>query len=80
LKKALLLLISSFLTSIFVFAQSPGALPGASGNVLTGSVKDSATGKPLPGVSVFLNGTSKGTVTRADGAFVLGKFPRDVMK
>ena len=58
MKKILLLLISSFLTVASVFAQN---------NTLSGSVKDAATGKPLAGVSVFLNATSKGTVTRADG-------------
>src|ERR1700744_1540169 len=47
----------------------------AQNNVITGSVKDSATGKPLAGVSVFLNGSSKGTVTKADGSFVLGGIP-----
>ena len=43
----------------------------AQNNVLTGIIKDSANGKPLAGISVFLNGTSKGTVTRADGTFSL---------
>lgn len=40
-------------------------------NILTGVIKDSAGGKPLAGVSVFLNGTTKGTVTHADGSFSL---------
>ena len=44
---------------------------GAQNTVLTGTIKDSASGKPLAGVSVFLNGTSKGTVTRNDGSFAL---------
>lgn len=66
MKKSLLLLISSFLTAIAAFAQN---------NTLSGSVKDSATGRPLSGVSVFLNATSKGTVTRADGHFVLPGIP-----
>ncbi len=66
MKKILLLLISSFLTVASVFAQY---------NTLSGSVKDAATGKPLAGISVFLNATSKGTVTRADGHFVLPGIP-----
>jgi hypothetical protein len=74
MKKILLLLISSFLTVASVFAQSPGNT-GSSGNTLSGSVKDAATGKPLAGVSVFLNATSRGTVTRADGHFVLPGIP-----
>jgi CarboxypepD_reg-like domain len=43
----------------------------AQNSVLNGIIRDSASGKPLAGVSVFLNGTSKGTVTRADGTFSL---------
>jgi len=51
-------------------------IAGAQSNVLTGIIKDSANGKPLAGVSVFLNGTSKGTVSRNDGSFVLQGFPQ----
>lgn len=43
----------------------------AQSNILTGIINDSASGKPLAGVSLFLNGTSKGTVTRSDGKFEL---------
>ena len=46
-----------------------------SGSTLSGSVRDSATGKPIPGVSVFLNSTSKGTVTHDDGTFVIPGIP-----
>jgi hypothetical protein len=42
---------------------------------LSGSVRDSATGKPIGAVSVFLNGTSKGTTTRDDGTFFLTGIP-----
>jgi hypothetical protein len=66
MKKVVFLLFSSFLTYIHLLAQ---------GTVLSGSVRDSATGKPMPGVSVFLNSTSKGTITRADGTFILGGIP-----
>jgi CarboxypepD_reg-like domain len=66
MKKILLLSIYSFLTCATALAQN---------NTLSGSVKDAATGKPLAGVSVFLNATSKGTVTRADGHFVLPGIP-----
>ncbi len=49
-------------------SQSPGS-------TLSGSVRDSATRKPVPGVSVFLNSTSKGTVTHDDGNFILTGIP-----
>lgn len=48
---------------------------GQSGNSLSGKVIDSANGKPLAGVSVFLNSTSKGTITRTDGTFLLPGIP-----
>lgn len=38
---------------------------------LTGTVKD-RKGEPIPGVSIFLKGTTVGTITRTDGTFILG--------
>jgi len=40
-------------------------------NTLVGKVTDSATGQPVSQASVFINKTSKGTTTRADGGFSL---------
>jgi len=60
-----------FFCCFFVVAQSFGQ----GGNSLSGTVTDSTTGRPLAGVSVFLNSTSKGTVTKADGSFVLPGIP-----
>jgi hypothetical protein len=45
-------------------------------NTLSGTVTDSATGKPVAGVSVFLNNTSRGTVTGSNGAFRLTDMPK----
>ena len=56
------------LTVTNLLSQSPAT-------TLSGSVRDSATGKPVPGVSVFLNSTSKGTVTHDDGTFILTGIP-----
>jgi hypothetical protein len=64
----LLLTPLTLLTLSRLSAQSPGS-------TLSGSVRDSATGKPIPGVSVFLNSTSKGTVTHDDGAFAIYGIP-----
>ena len=69
MKKVLSVLIT-LIFSLFCF------IAGAQNNVLTGIIKDSANGKPLAGVSVFLNGTTKGTVSRNDGSFVLQGFPQ----
>ena len=43
---------------------------------ISGVVTDSVTGKPLSGVSVFLNNTVHGTATRVDGAFDLTGLPQ----
>lgn len=55
-------------------AQQPAN--SVSGISLSGIVTDSATGKPLAGVSVFLNNTSRGTVTGGNGTFQLTDMPR----
>lgn len=38
---------------------------------INGKITDQATGNPLPGVSVYIKGSSKGAVTDADGKFSL---------
>jgi hypothetical protein len=45
-------------------------------NSLAGAVHDSTSGKPLAGVSVFLNNTVRGTVTGSDGSFLLPNIPK----
>jgi hypothetical protein len=67
-----LLAVAGLLRAAHSVAQEGNA---QGGNVLSGKVTDSASGKPLAGVSVFLNSTSKGTITRADGSFLLPGIP-----
>lgn len=67
MEKIVYIFFVCFLTATYSFAQGT--------NSLSGTVTDSANGKPLAGVSVFLNSTSKGTITRADGSFVLPGLP-----
>lgn len=43
---------------------------------VAGVVRDSLSGKPLAGVSVFLNNTVRGTVTHNDGTFLLPNIPK----
>ncbi|MBO9633904.1 MAG: carboxypeptidase-like regulatory domain-containing protein [Chitinophagaceae bacterium] len=38
-------------------------------NRIAGTVLNNKTGLPVPNASIFINGTSKGTVSRADGGF-----------
>jgi hypothetical protein len=40
-------------------------------NRIAGTIHNSVTGNPVSNASVFINGTSKGTVSRADGGFEL---------
>lgn len=61
----------SFIT--FMIVRGLSAQPQV--YALSGSVTDSATGKPIPAVSVFLNGTSKGTTTHDNGTFLLTGIP-----
>src|SRR5665811_1102125 len=42
---------------------------------ITGRVVDDATHAPLAGVSVFIEGTRRGTVTGSDGSFRLSGVP-----
>src|SRR5579859_3982107 len=64
------------LIAFFILLCSTGGLLAQSpGNTLAGTVTDSITGKPLAGVSVYLNNTSKGTVSASDGVFRLSLPP-----
>ncbi len=40
-------------------------------NYITGVVKDKDTGEPLPGVSIFIEGTNQSAITDIDGKFKL---------
>jgi CarboxypepD_reg-like domain len=66
--KAVILFFITFLLVRSLFAQPQSYR-------LSGSVRDSASGKPIPAVSVFLDGTSKGTITLDDGTFLLTGIP-----
>ena len=43
---------------------------------ITGKVTDSSGG-PLPGVTIVLKGTTKGTISAADGSYVINNVPSD---
>ncbi|WP_308224798.1 carboxypeptidase-like regulatory domain-containing protein [Flavobacterium sp. J372] len=40
-------------------------------STVTGTVRDNASGEPLPGVNVIVEGTTNGTVTDMDGNYTL---------
>jgi hypothetical protein len=55
-------------------ANMPEAAAGTPGKVVKGTVKDEDK-QPVPGVSIYLKGTSVGTATDADGNFT---FPQEL--
>lgn len=55
------------------------ALPGWAQAVLTGTVRDARTDEPLPGVSVVVKGTTRGTTTDPDGQFKLAASRGEVL-
>src|ERR1700755_124336 len=72
MKKVFFFFFSALLAAGASFAQTGNTPATAPAPVtLSGTVTDSATRQPLAGVSVFLNSTSIGTTTQADGTFVL---------
>ncbi|HMI60213.1 MAG TPA: carboxypeptidase-like regulatory domain-containing protein [Puia sp.] len=73
MKKNLFLLVGSFLIAAASRAQPGNTLTTIT---LTGKVTDSATGKPIPGCSVYINSTSLGTVSSTDGSFRLHNVPQ----
>ena len=64
--RRLLLGVACFLLTVSAHAQTGGSQE----KMLKGTVKD-AQGQPLPGVSVIIQGTKKGTQTDFDGNYVI---------
>ncbi|MDX1547898.1 MAG: carboxypeptidase-like regulatory domain-containing protein, partial [Rhodothermales bacterium] len=62
-----LLLLSGLLLGVFA---APAAWAQTTGKI-AGTVTDAATGEPLPGVNVLIEGTSQGTATGLDGEYVI---------
>ena len=67
MKKGICIALFFLLSYPVLFAQGVSSIRG--------KVTDSATGNPLPGCSVFINSSSKGTVTNNNGDFVMQNLP-----
>ncbi len=65
-----LLLAVVFTMTMNLHAQDPSASVKVSGTVV-----EAATGDPLPGVTVVVKGTTKGTITDFDGNYTLAEVP-----
>ncbi len=66
-KKILLILAVLLSFSMAMYAQSAGKLVGV--------IKDKASGEPLPGVNINLEGTTLGAASDVDGYFVILQVP-----
>lgn len=67
----LILGLSILLSSAFVLAQQ---------RTVTGTVTSASDNTPLPGVSVIIKNTTKGTTTDFDGVFSIAASPEDVLE
>ncbi|WP_440132938.1 SusC/RagA family TonB-linked outer membrane protein [Chitinophaga sancti] len=70
MKKGLLLWLFVAMSVLHTFAQT---------RTITGKVTDTKDGSPLPGVSVIVKGTTKGTVTGADGSYAIEAAAKDAL-
>ena len=70
-KKLLVAVLLSAALPALIFAQSSGKIAGV--------VKDKATGDPLPGVNIVVEGTSQGSASDVDGYFVILNVPVGVV-
>jgi hypothetical protein len=67
MKRNLCFILCQFIINSLLFSQSV--------NTIKGKVTDNASGSPIPNCSVFINNSSKGTITDAKGEFVLKNVP-----
>ena len=63
------------LGTVLVLATLPGYAYAQSTGKISGQIIEAGTGTPLIGVSVYLDGTQRGTTTDADGRYVLLSVP-----
>lgn len=78
LKKSLFILTTIFMVSclnVSLMAQNPQP----STKVVKGKIVSSDTGEPLPGVTIIIKGTQKGTATDAFGNFSIEASNNDVL-
>ena len=64
----------SVLSIVFLFFGTQIVYAQGSGSV-SGTVVDHASGEPLPGVNVFLEGTSIGSATNVEGEYIIHQIP-----
>lgn len=63
------------LVSAIAIAAVGPAVAQTQGGQITGTVSSSETGQPLGAVQVFIEGTTRGSITRTDGTFTIANVP-----
>ncbi len=63
ISKLVILLVLLLSTSIFIFAGTTGKI--------SGTIRDAATGEPLPGCNVIIDGTSLGAASDVNGEYFI---------
>ena len=66
---------SKVLILFFCLAVIPSLVMGGTRGKIAGKVIDAQTGKPLPGVNIFISGTSLGAATDNDGEYFIINVP-----
>lgn len=60
-----------FVASVFVVVLLAATASYAQTGTISGTVTDAATGNPLPGVNVVMEGTTQGATTDAEGSYAI---------
>ncbi len=71
--------IKTFLGLLVCLIFIAGSLYAQQGVTITGKVTDSSTGESLPGVSIVVKGTNRGTSTSIDGNYSINASVGDVL-
>lgn len=66
-------------TALVLFLIALPLVMLAQTNTVRGKVTDATTGEPIPGVNILVRGTQTGTITDADGRFIVDATPSDVL-
>lgn len=64
---------------LFLFAALITSMSYAQVKTITGKVTDSQTGEPLPGVTIIVKGTARGTATNFNGEYSIEAEPNQVL-
>ncbi|HUG42402.1 MAG TPA: SusC/RagA family TonB-linked outer membrane protein, partial [Longimicrobiales bacterium] len=74
------LAVSALLLGLLAYPAQVAALPQAAQDTIRGTVTDGMTGQPVAGVLVRLQGSDRGVLTNAEGAYRLAAPPDGVLE